>query len=165
VKRDHPHAPAGGFQLSWSIPAPAIRQGWQSTTAECLVYLYTYTSATRSWHGLQMPQRLIKGLRRVFPFPSPIPGVSSTRVIKMERIKSIFSPPNSNDGEYEPLNDAFTDDSGTLEGSTYEDHEDESPFLWIEYGIFALVGVAMLWAWYYNPSSQVSSHLRYVDKH
>jgi len=71
----------------------------------------------------------------------------------MERIKTMLggNPKALHDGEYEPLNDAFTDDSGTIEGSVYEDYEQEgedAPFSWIEYAIFALIGVAMLWAWY-----------------
>ncbi|GAB1320445.1 hypothetical protein MFIFM68171_10655 [Madurella fahalii] len=59
----------------------------------------------------------------------------------MERIKSLFAPVKASSDEYEPLTD---DDSGTLEGSIYEDG---APFSWIEYSIFALIGVAMLWAW------------------
>lgn len=59
----------------------------------------------------------------------------------MERIKSLFVPAKASSDEYEPLAD---DDSGTLEGSTYEDG---APFSWIEYSIFVLIGVAMLWAW------------------
>ncbi|KAK3322146.1 nucleoside transporter-domain-containing protein [Apodospora peruviana] len=61
----------------------------------------------------------------------------------MDRIKSMFNntPQKANEEEYEPL----TDDSGTIEGSMY--CEDEAPFSWIEYSIFALIGVAMLWAW------------------
>lgn len=67
----------------------------------------------------------------------------------MDRIKSIFNTPKKGDEEeYEPL----TDDSGTIEGSTssfFEQEDDgETPFSWIEYLIFALIGVAMLWAWY-----------------
>ncbi len=71
----------------------------------------------------------------------------------MDRIKSIFTPPKAlNDSEYERLadgfTDTFTDESETLEGSVYEEDVEESPFSWIEYSIFALIGVAMLWAWY-----------------
>ncbi|KAK4157137.1 nucleoside transporter-domain-containing protein [Chaetomidium leptoderma] len=60
----------------------------------------------------------------------------------MDRIKAFFAPPKASADEYEPLTD---DDSTTLEGSTYE--EEETPFSWVEYSIFALIGVAMLWAW------------------
>ncbi|KAK4032559.1 nucleoside transporter-domain-containing protein [Parachaetomium inaequale] len=59
----------------------------------------------------------------------------------MDRIRALFAPPKASADEYEPLAD---DDSGTLEGSTYEEG---TPFSWVEYAIFALVGVAMLWAW------------------
>ena len=75
----------------------------------------------------------------------------------MDRIKSILMPPKAlHEGEYEPLNDAFTDDSGTMEGSVYaddddEEEEEEAPFSWFEYTIFAGIGVAMLWAWYGCP--------------
>ncbi|KAH8890795.1 hypothetical protein GQ53DRAFT_746982 [Thozetella sp. PMI_491] len=60
----------------------------------------------------------------------------------MESIRAFFAPKKASAEEYEPL----TDDSQTLEGSTYE-REDENPFSWFEYFIFAVLGVAMLWAW------------------
>lgn len=60
----------------------------------------------------------------------------------MDRIRAFFRSQKTDAEEYEPLAD---DDSGTLEGSTYDDG---SPFSWVEYFIFALIGVAMLWAWY-----------------
>ena len=59
----------------------------------------------------------------------------------MDRIRAFFAPAKTAPDEYAPLTD---DDSDTLEGS---DYEEEVPFSWIEYSIFALVGVAMLWAW------------------
>ncbi|KAK4456119.1 nucleoside transporter-domain-containing protein [Podospora aff. communis PSN243] len=67
----------------------------------------------------------------------------------METIKSMFVPPKAqNEGEYEPLNgDTFTDGSRTLDGSVYEDDEDITPFSKVEYSIFVLIGIAMLWAW------------------
>ncbi|KAH8909809.1 hypothetical protein BR93DRAFT_965886 [Coniochaeta sp. PMI_546] len=65
----------------------------------------------------------------------------------MERLKAMFTPPKKADeAEYEPL----TDDSGTIEGSTYtlsDGEVEEVPFSWLEYCIFALLGVAMLWSW------------------
>ncbi|KAK0630724.1 nucleoside transporter-domain-containing protein [Bombardia bombarda] len=60
----------------------------------------------------------------------------------MDRIKSIFAPSKASEEEYEPL----TPDSESIEGSTVT-YDDDAPFSWIEYSIFALVGVAMLWAW------------------
>ncbi|KAK4231512.1 catalase-like domain-containing protein [Podospora fimiseda] len=44
--------------------------------------------------------------------------------------------------EYAPLTD---DESMTQQGSIYED--EQAPFSWLEYSIFALIGMAMLWAW------------------
>ena len=61
----------------------------------------------------------------------------------MDRIKAFFSRKKVDAEEYEPL----TDDSATLEESTYEAQE-ENPFSWLEYWIFLIIGVAMLWAWY-----------------
>lgn len=65
----------------------------------------------------------------------------------MDRLKAMFATPKKgNEDEYEPL----TDDSGTIEGSTYtvnDEDVEEVPFSWMEYSIFALLGVAMLWAW------------------
>jgi equilibrative nucleoside transporter 1/2/3 len=46
--------------------------------------------------------------------------------------------------EYEPL--TGTDDTAP-ENSTQLDGLEEIPFSWIEYTIFAFLGVAMLWAW------------------
>ncbi|KAL2188637.1 hypothetical protein L209DRAFT_751662 [Thermothelomyces heterothallicus CBS 203.75] len=59
----------------------------------------------------------------------------------MNRIRAFFAPPKASASEYEPLAD---DESGTLRGST---REEAAPFSWVEYCIFALIGVAMLWAW------------------
>ena len=66
----------------------------------------------------------------------------------MDRIKAFFSRKKVDAEEYEPL----TDDSATLEESTYETQE-ENPFSWLEYSIFLIIGVAMLWAWYAIPFS------------
>ncbi|OAA38082.1 nucleoside transporter family [Metarhizium rileyi] len=46
--------------------------------------------------------------------------------------------------EYEPL--AASDDAA-LETSAILDISDEIPFSWIEYIIFGILGIAMLWAW------------------
>lgn len=62
----------------------------------------------------------------------------------MDRIRNAFKPNQA----YEPLlaqNDR-DDDNGTEsedEGPAVEDF----PFSWVEYSIFLLLGVAMLWAW------------------
>jgi equilibrative nucleoside transporter 1/2/3 len=60
----------------------------------------------------------------------------------MDRIKSLFRA----GPEYEPLSDdAVRDDESTQEGS--DDGAPEAPFSWVEYVIFLLLGIAMLWAW------------------
>ncbi|KXJ97558.1 nucleoside transporter [Microdochium bolleyi] len=70
----------------------------------------------------------------------------------MDRLRSLF--PNGSflsmfsktedEAEYEPLaaETSFIDDQP-------DNHDDGArpPFSWLEYGIFALLGVAMLWAW------------------
>ena len=62
----------------------------------------------------------------------------------MDLIKSLFPSRKDTEGEYEPL----AGDPDVLdepEGSAR--HHEEVPFSWLEYSIFALIGVAMLWAW------------------
>jgi hypothetical protein len=39
------------------------------------------------------------------------------------------------------------DDDGELEREVRGAVEDEAPFEWVVYGVFFLLGVAMLWAW------------------
>lgn len=65
--------------------------------------------------------------------------------------------PSSTDPEYEPVeNDELlggTDGTGnTQDGNTSTEEEDrlnslKKPFLWHDYTVFLLLGVAMLWAW------------------
>lgn len=47
--------------------------------------------------------------------------------------------------EYEPL--TGSEEPTALEGSTVLEGQDEVPFSRFEYGIFVLLGMAMLWAW------------------
>lgn len=80
-----------------------------------------------------------------------------TDIINMDRLRGILSGPNrtkdtrdANPDEYEPLRTSGDDnveaeDTPEVERETYE--AAEVPFSWFEYTIFALVGVAMLWAW------------------
>ena len=44
---------------------------------------------------------------------------------------------------YEPL----AGGSERPDGQRIEDEEDAQPFSWLEYSVFLLLGVAMLWAW------------------
>lgn len=53
------------------------------------------------------------------------------------------------DSEYEPL--TATDEPTHLADSTILEPQEELPFSWVEYSIFILLGIAMLWAWYVGP--------------
>lgn len=51
--------------------------------------------------------------------------------------------------DYEPLhNDRERDDGSIQDDLEGDDTTSESPFSWVEYSIFLLLGIAMLWAWY-----------------
>lgn len=71
----------------------------------------------------------------------------------MDRIRGLFSGRAGNKdvpAEYEPLRTSGDDVVERPEDqvSRGEAHTTaEVPFSWFEYTIFALVGVAMLWAW------------------
>ncbi|KAI1378285.1 nucleoside transporter-domain-containing protein [Hypoxylon crocopeplum] len=62
----------------------------------------------------------------------------------MDRFRSFFKQ-REDEVEYEEYQ-PLTDESQSLRGHP-EHTEHDVPFSWIEYGIFALLGVAMLWAW------------------
>jgi solute carrier family 29 (equilibrative nucleoside transporter), member 1/2/3 len=59
--------------------------------------------------------------------------------------KALGRRPSAESQEYEPL--TGSEEFAALEGSTVLEPQAEVPFSWLEYGIFALLGVAMLWAW------------------
>lgn len=63
----------------------------------------------------------------------------------MDRFRSLFRKREEDQEEYQPLNDESQYDN---EQSSEQEESHYIPFSWIEYGIFALLGVAMLWAWY-----------------
>lgn len=72
----------------------------------------------------------------------------------MDRIRGLFSSRASNKdvpAEYEPLRRTSGDDVVDRPEDDVPRAEvpmtAEVPFSWFEYIIFALVGVAMLWAW------------------
>lgn len=76
--------------------------------------------------------------------------------INMDRIKGLFRGRHGNkDGrdtdpaEYEPLRTSGDDvaEEAQQEGQEGGYATAAVPFSWFEYTIFALVGVAMLWAW------------------
>ncbi|KAI0425773.1 putative nucleoside transporter protein [Xylaria sp. FL1042] len=59
----------------------------------------------------------------------------------MDRLRSLLQKREAEEQEYRPLYD---------EGAAprpESDDENAVPFSWVEYGIFAVLGVAMLWAW------------------
>src|SRR5687767_8582540 len=64
----------------------------------------------------------------------------------MDRVRKTFGRRTSTASEYEPLHNS--DEATALEGSAVLDGQDEVPFSWMEYYIFAILGMAMLWAWY-----------------
>lgn len=62
----------------------------------------------------------------------------------MDRFRSFFKKREEDQEEYQPLTEESQD------GEQIPGHDEDTyiPFSWIEYSIFALLGVAMLWAWY-----------------
>ncbi len=63
----------------------------------------------------------------------------------MDRIRNAFKA----NPTYTPVNDEVQDeDTESYNGSEEDLAPDEKTFSWVEYGIFMLLGVAMLWAWY-----------------
>lgn len=62
-------------------------------------------------------------------------------LLSMERIRRIFERELS-DASYEPLEGG----SERPDGERIE-HSKQEPFSWIDYSVFVLLGVAMLWAW------------------
>ena len=78
-----------------------------------------------------------------------MPSVDNHRSIElqniadMDKLRNAFKPKQA----YEPL---LAHDRDDEEGTEYGDEElaaEEFPFSWVEYSIFLLLGVAMLWAW------------------
>ncbi|KAI1105892.1 nucleoside transporter-domain-containing protein [Jackrogersella minutella] len=78
----------------------------------------------------------------------------------MDRFRSLFKKREGEDEqEYQPLND----ESRSLEEPLERTETDVIPFSWIEYGIFALLGVAMLWAWNMFLAAAPYFQLRFQD--
>ena len=64
---------------------------------------------------------------------------------KMDRIRNAFKAKPA----YAPVNaEAQDEDTESYNGSDEAFVPEEESFSWIEYSIFMLLGVAMLWAWY-----------------
>ncbi|KAI3325326.1 nucleoside transporter [Xylariaceae sp. AK1471] len=60
----------------------------------------------------------------------------------MNRLRSFFHKEVA-EQEYAPL----AEETRLLEGAKLQEGEYNVPFSWLEYGAFALLGIAMLWAW------------------
>lgn len=87
--------------------------------------------------------------------PSTLVGLLNS--FRMDRLKGMLyrrggtkDDRDADPDEYAPLRDPG-DDDGSESGYISDDGElldaTEVPFSWLEYTIFAMIGVAMLWAW------------------
>ena len=75
--------------------------------------------------------------------PPPSQAIELQQLSNMNRIKDLFRPRP----EYEPLqNDTERDDDESVASDSGESTV-EPPFSWINYSVFFLLGIAMLWAW------------------
>lgn len=86
--------------------------------------------------------------------PSTLAGLLNS--FRMDRLKGILyrgggtkDDRDADPDEYAPLRDPGDDasDGGDISDDGELLDAAEVPFSWIEYTIFAMVGVAMLWAW------------------
>ncbi|OTB06903.1 hypothetical protein M426DRAFT_318613 [Hypoxylon sp. CI-4A] len=77
----------------------------------------------------------------------------------MDRIRSFFKKTEVEQEEYQPLNE----EAQFNEGPPEHDETDDAPFSWIEYSIFGLLGVAMLWAWNMFLAAAPYFQLRFQD--
>ncbi|KAI1159072.1 putative nucleoside transporter protein [Nemania serpens] len=59
----------------------------------------------------------------------------------MDRLRDLFRKREVDEQEYRPLYEE------TVALGPESDDENEAPFSWVEYGIFLVLGIAMLWAW------------------
>ncbi|RMZ92361.1 hypothetical protein DV736_g390, partial [Chaetothyriales sp. CBS 134916] len=66
-------------------------------------------------------------------------------ISNMDRLKKLFKP----EPTYEPIQDARGEEDDAVDAAEtdYETEQIGSAFSWIDYSIFLLLGVAMLWAW------------------
>ena len=86
--------------------------------------------------------------------PSTLTGLLNS--VRMDRLKGILyrrggtkDDRDADPDEYAPLRDSGDDasDGGDMSDDGELLDATEVPFSWFEYAIFAMVGVAMLWAW------------------
>jgi hypothetical protein len=69
---------------------------------------------------------------------------------KMDRVRRLFNPRQN----YQPIERAQDDESGSEPASEEAFEPTENPFSQVEYWIFLLLGVAMLWAWLVLESNE-----------
>ncbi len=74
------------------------------------------------------------------------------RISIMNQLRKVFIKKDNAGPNYSSINDerlplVLEDESGYVSSLGEGEMEEEVPFSWFEYGIFALIGVAMLWAW------------------
>lgn len=67
----------------------------------------------------------------------------------IDRLRALFNGSDS-EPEYEPISSSSSvhEDDTRRPVLVLPDQVEATPFSWFEYGIFMLIGVAMLWAWY-----------------
>jgi equilibrative nucleoside transporter 1/2/3 len=65
----------------------------------------------------------------------------------MDRLRALFVKPGE-EQEYARLGG----DTNDRDDETLTSVREEAPFSWLEYSVFLLLGVAMLWAWYASKS-------------
>lgn len=66
----------------------------------------------------------------------------------LDKVRSLFTAPDT-EPAYEPVESNIDSEDEDVERPVYylpEAHEE--PFSWLEYSIFLLLGIAMLWAWW-----------------
>ncbi|KAH7374721.1 nucleoside transporter [Plectosphaerella cucumerina] len=82
----------------------------------------------------------------------------------MDRIRGFFRQKLESE-DYQPLaEEPSADDVTAVEcSSLLQDGRDEVPFSWVEYGIFALLGMAMLWAWNMFLAAAPYFQMRFQD--
>lgn len=62
----------------------------------------------------------------------------------MDRLRRSMRQHSLVGSSYQPISPDQDDDQDT----TINQNRAETPFSWIDYGVFLLLGISMLWAWY-----------------
>jgi equilibrative nucleoside transporter 1/2/3 len=72
-------------------------------------------------------------------------------LIAMDRLRQLLPQAVADEHEYEPLEGGAVNQ----DNEPIADSDDEQPFSRLEYAVFLLLGVAMLWAWYVASTAAV----------